>query len=252
MSGHSKWSQIKRQKQKTDIKRGLIFTKIANAIMIAVRQGGGVTDPNQNFRLRLAVDGARSVNMPKENIERAIQRALKKEAGDIEEVFYEGFAPGGVAMIIKAATDNKNRTTSEIKNLIEKNGGTFANQGAVSWMFADQGLISVAKNNKSFDEIFETAADTGAEDIKESGNIVEVYTSPTNLFRIKNLLSEKGLIILDAQLYKDPTITSEIKDSETARKTIALIDKLEELEDVLNVYANFEISDNLMESIKSE
>ena len=252
MSGHSKWSQIKRQKQKTDIKRGLVFTKIANAIMIAIRQGGGVTDVGQNFRLRLAVDAARSVNMPKENIQRSIQRALKKETGDIEEVVYEGFAVGGVAIIIKAATDNKNRTTSEIKNLIEKSGGTFATQGAVSWMFADQGLISIAKNNKSFDEIFETAADTGAEDIKESGNIVEVYTKPNELYRIKNSLSEKGLIVQDAQLCKNPTTSVEIKDPEIAQKAIALIDKLEELEDVQNVYANFEMSDSLMESIKSE
>lgn len=252
MSGHSKWSQIKRQKQKTDVKRGLVFTKIANAIMIAVRQGGGVTDPSQNFKLRLAVDAARSVNMPKENIERAIQRALKKEAGDIEEVVYEGFAPGGVAVIIKAATDNKNRTTSEIKNLIEKNGGTFANQGAVSWMFVDQGLITVAKDNKSFDEVFETAVETGAEDIKESGSAVEVYTKPSDLYRIKNLLIEKGLIIQDAQLCKNPTTSTDIQDPQIAKKTIALIDKLEELEDVQSVYANFEMSDSLMESIKNE
>jgi len=252
MSGHSKWSQIKRQKQKTDVKRGLVFTKIANAIMIAVRQGGGVTDPNQNFRLRLIIDSARSVNMPKENIERAIQRALKKEAGDIEEVVYEGFTPGGVAIIIKAATDNKNRTTSEIKNLIEKNGGTFAAQGAVSWMFADQGLISVVKNNKSFDEIFETAVDVGADDIKESGNIVEVYTKPNELYGIKNSLSEEGLVVQDAQLCKNPTTIVEIKDPDVAKKIIAIIDKLEELEDVQNVYANFEMSDSLMESIKSE
>ncbi|MEM4230730.1 MAG: YebC/PmpR family DNA-binding transcriptional regulator [Candidatus Pacearchaeota archaeon] len=252
MSGHSKWSQIKRQKQKADVKRGLVFTKLANAITIAVRQGGGVTDVSQNFRLRLAIDAAKSVNMPKENIERAIQRAQKKEIGDLEEVIYEGFAPGGVALIIRAATDNRNRTTSEIKNLIEKNGGTFANVGSVSWMFKDQGLITVKKDNKSFDEIFGIAADLGVEDIKEAGEVVEIYTKPNDLYSKKNSLSEKGLIIQDAQLDKNPTSFVEIKDPEQAKRVISLVDKLEELEDVQNVYANFDIPDDIMQSLRSE
>jgi len=252
MSGHSKWSQIKRQKQKADVKRGLQFTKIANAITIAVRQGGGVTDPNQNFRLRLAIDAAKSVNMPKENVERAIQRAQRKEAGDLEEVIYEGFAPGGVAFIVKAATDNKNRTTSEIKNIIEKNGGTFASPGSVSWMFKDQGLIVVSLGNSKYEEIFETAVDLGAEDVKEMGEVVEIYTKPHDLFNLKNSLEKKGFSIQDAQLTKNCINLVHVDDRETAGKVISLIEKIENLEDVQNVYANFDIPDNIMTSLKED
>ncbi len=251
MSGHSKWAQIKRQKGKADVKRGLVFTKLANAITITVKQGGGVTDPSQNFRLRLAIESARALNMPKENIERAIGRALRKEAGEIEEVLYEGFAPSGVALIIKAATDNKNRTTSEIKGIMERSGGTFASVGSVSWMFKDEGLINVLKNGKSFDEIFEIAAGSGAEDIREADDTVEIYTKPNELYVVKNFLEEKGLTVQNEQLYKNPTSTVEVKDSETAKKILLLIEKLEELDDVQNVYSNLEIPDRLLESIKS-
>ncbi|MBI2031817.1 MAG: YebC/PmpR family DNA-binding transcriptional regulator [Candidatus Levybacteria bacterium] len=252
MSGHSKWSQIKRQKQKADVKRGLVFTKLANAITIAVRDGGGVADPTQNFRLRLAIDASKSVNMPKENVERAIQRALKKEAGNLEEVVYEGFAPGGVALVIKAASDNKNRTTSEIKNLLEKNGGTFASLGAVSWMFKDQGLIAITRGNKTYDEIFEVAVDLGAEDVKEAGKLVEIYTKPNELYSIKNSLENKGLSVQDAQLTKNSTTTVEVKDPEMAKKILSLVDKLEDLEDVQNVYANFDIPENIIIALKDE
>lgn len=252
MSGHSKWSQIKRQKQRADVKKGLIFTKLANAITIAVRQGGGVTDPAQNFKLRLAIDAAKSVNMPKENVERAIQRALKKEAGDLEEVVYEGFAPGGVALIIKATTDNKNRTTSEIKNMIEKNGGTFANLGSVSWMFKDQGLITVSRGNKTYDEIFEKAVDLGAEDVVDGGDQIEIYTKPQELYSIKNLLASKGLIIQDAQLIKNSVTTVEVKDPEIAKKILSLVDRLEDLEDVQSVYTNFDIPEHIIQSLKDE
>ncbi|MCL5113655.1 MAG: YebC/PmpR family DNA-binding transcriptional regulator [Patescibacteria group bacterium] len=246
MSGHSKWSQIKRQKEKTDQKKGVTFTKLSNAIAIAVKSSGGVVNIDQNFRLRLAVDDARALNMPKENIERAIKRGLAKEGGGIEEVIYEGFAPGGVAIIVKAATDNRNRTTAEIKSVIEKNGGTFASVGAVSWMFKDQGLITVPKNGKNFDEIFEAAADSGAEDLKETGDVVEVYTKPNDLFRVKNYLSQRGLAVQSAQLYKTPSTYAQIKDAGTADKVVSLIDKLEELDDVQSVYANFDIQDGIL------
>src|SRR3989344_2104394 len=168
MSGHSKWSTIKRQKGVNDARRGQIFTKMGKAITIAVREGGG-GDPSSNFRLRLAMDTAKSVNMPKENIERAIERGLGKSgAADIETVTYEGYAPGKVALIIEAATDNKNRTTPEIRGTIERAGGTFASPGAVAWMFAEQGLVTVDRGGKSFEEIFEAAASAGADDVEEA------------------------------------------------------------------------------------
>ncbi len=250
MSGHSKWAQIKRQKEKADIKRGVVFTKLANAIAIAVRQSGGIGEVNQNFRLRLAVDAAKAANMPKENIQRAIQRAVRKEVGELEEVTYEGFAPGGVAIIVRAITDSRNRTTSEVKGIIERNGGTFTAVGSVSWMFEDKGLIVVAKDGKSFDEVFETSVDSGAEDVKESDGLVEVYTKPDELYKVKNFLIEKGLKIQSAELYKTPMTIVKVEDSETAKKVLALIDKLDELDDVIRVYANFDIQDNLLDSLK--
>src|SRR3990172_3240344 len=162
MSGHSKWSQIKRQKGAADVKRGQTFTKMANAITIAVREGGG-GDPSSNFKLRLAIEQAKAVNMPKENIQRAIDRGLGPSAssglGQLESVVYEGYGPGKVAIIVEATTDNKNRTTAEIKGVIEHAGGTFVSPGAVSWIFAEEGVITVAKDGKSFDEIFASAVD---------------------------------------------------------------------------------------------
>src|SRR3990167_6843005 len=169
MSGHSKWSTIKRQKGAADIKRGATFTKIANAITIAVKQGGGIGDADQNPKLRLAIEAARSANMPKENIERAIQRAKNKGEGELQELMYEGFAPGGVSVLVEAATDNPNRTTSEVKSLFNKSGARFAEPGAVAYMFSQVGEISVSKNGKSIDDIFTVALDAGAEDIEDRG-----------------------------------------------------------------------------------
>ena len=250
MSGHSKWSQIKRQKGAADIKRGQTFTKMANAITIAVREGGG-GDPASNFKLRLAIDQARSVNMPKENIKRAIERGLGKGAADvqIESVNYEGYGPAKVALLISVATDNRNRTTAEIKGLIEHSGGTFASPGAVSWMFTDEGVITVLKNGKSFDEIFEFAVEAGAEDLEEAQNSVLVYTKPSELESVKNSLVEKGLKVETAELAKKPTSTVVITDKETAQKVLNLMEKLEELEAVVKVWSNFDIADNLLEKI---
>src|SRR3990167_1829315 len=250
MSGHSKWSQIKRQKGAADIKRGQTFTKMANAITIAVREGAG-GDPASNFKLRLAIDQARSVNMPKENIKRAIERGLGKGAADvqIESVNYEGYGPAKVALLISVATDNRNRTTAEIKGLIEHSGGTFASPGAVSWMFTDEGVITVLKNGKSFDEIFEFAVEAGAEDLEEAQDSVLVYTKPSELESVKNSLVEKGLKVETAELAKKPTSTVVITDKETAQKVLNLMEKLEELEAVVKVWSNFDIADNLLEKI---
>ena len=251
MSGHSKWSTIKRQKGAADAKRGQIFTKMANAVTIAVREGGG-GDPVSNFKLRLAIDQARAVNMPKENIQRAIDRGLGKAGagGQLEIVTYEGYGPGKTALIIEATTDNKNRTTAEVKSLLERNGGTFATLGAVSWLFSDEGVITVLKNGKTFDEIFDFAVETGAEDVEEAGDIVLVYTKPAELEAVKKTLVEQGLNVGGAELTKKPSATVAIRDIETAKKVLSLMEKLEGLDDVQKVYANFDILDSLLEGIQ--
>lgn len=240
MSGHSKWSQIKRQKGKADIKKGLTFTKLTKAIIIAVKQGGGASDPSQNFRLRLAIDSARAANMPKENIERAIQRASGKEAGELEEVIYEGFAPGGASVIIEAATDNTQRTTAEIKNIFNKSGGSFGQPGSVSYQFTQLGEILISKNGKTFDEIFETAVESGAEDVEDEGEEVGVYTTVSNLAKVRDLLSSKGFIILEAKLIRKANVKNQVEDENKLGKIIYFIETVNNLDDVQNVYSNID------------
>lgn len=242
MSGHSKWAQIKRQKGVNDKKRGQTFTKLGNAITIAVRQGGGIGDPNQNFRLRLAVDAARGANMPKENIERAIQRAMGKQAGDFEEVIYEGFAPGGVSVIVEAATDNSMRTTSEVKNIFNKAGASFGQPGSVSYQFKHVGEIIVKKNGKSFDDVFSAAVDAGAEDLEDAGDEVFIYTTIHDLAKIKDILASQGFEVSDASLVRIPTITVPIADKEKFNKIASFLNTLEEMDDVQKVYSNMEIN----------
>lgn len=246
MSGHSKWSQIKRQKGIVDTKRGAVFTKLAKAITIAVSQGGGVVDPNSNFRLRLAIDRARIYNMPKENIERAISRAKAKDASEMEETLYEGFGPGGIAIMVEAVTDNKLRTTSEVKNVIEKNGGTLGIPGSVSYQFQQKGLITVAKNGKTLDDIFMIAEDAGAEDIEDADSIVLVYTSPQDLKKIKDELIRSGLEVKEAELIRKPTNFIEVQDKNLAEKIISFMDKVEDMDDVQKIYSNFDIPDSLL------
>lgn len=245
MSGHSKWAQIKRQKGAADLKRGQAFTKLASAITIAVREGGGVGDPEQNFRLRLTIEKARAINMPKENIERAIERGKGGGRDNaLQEVVYEGFAPGGVALIIEAATDNKLRTNSEIKNIIEKNGGTLGVPGSVSYQFQTKGLISVKKDRET-DEIFMIAADAGAEDIEEAGDEVFIYAKPEELASVRNNINDK-LQIVSAELIRKPLITVSISDKNIADKVLSILEKVENMDDVQKVYANFDIPDELL------
>lgn len=246
MSGHSKWSTIKRQKGAADAKRGQTFTKLAMAIAIATREGGG-GDVGSNFKLRLVVDQARAANMPKENIQRAIDRGLGRGGGgQLESTVYEGYGPGKVALIVEAATDNKNRTTGEVKNIIEKSGGSFVAPGTVSWMFTDEGVITVPKGNKSMDDFLELAIEAGAEDVADSGEMVEVYTKPNTLEAVKKVLEEKGLTIESAEISKKATTTMTIEDAETAKKILALMEKLEDLDDVVKVHSNFDIVENII------
>jgi len=238
MSGHSKWATIKRAKGAADLKRGLTFTKISNAITIAVKASGGITDPNSNFKLRLAVDAAKAANMPKDNIERAIQKAVGKDAGEVEEVIYEGFAPEGVAIIIEAATDNTLRTTSEIKSVFNKEGGTFGKIGSVAYLFSQKGEIVLAKEGKTLDQVFEAAAENGAEDVVDDVRGFVVYTKPSDLARISELLKEKGFSIIQAGLIRKPLVPLLIDDPQKKEKVINFLQKLEDLDDVQKVYSN--------------
>ena len=237
MSGHSKWSTIKRQKGANDAKRGALFTKLSKAVTIAVIAGGGVADPAQNFRLRLAVEAARAGNMPKENIERAIEKAAGKSGASLEEVLYEGFGPGGVGIIVKAATDNKNRTTSEVQNAFNKNGGNMGAMGSVSYQFKKMGQLVVEKNSLSFDDVFLEAADAGAEDVEDAETQAYVYTQPGDLAKVRDTLSSKGIVVKEMELVWKPTMTSEV-DDETGEKVMNILEKLEDLDDVQKTYSN--------------
>lgn len=251
MSGHSKWSSIKRQKGAADIKRGQTFTKLGNAISIATREGGG-GDPASNFKLRLAIEQAKAVNMPKENIQRAIDRGLGRggAGGQLESVVCEGYGPAKVALIVEAVTDNKNRTTSEIKNIIERSGGSFVSPGTVSWMFSDEGVIVVSKGGKRMEEFLDLAIEAGAEDVAESGDMVEVYTKPNTFESVKKILMDKGLTVASAEISKKPSATVAISDADTAKKVLDLMEKLEELDDVQKVWSNFDIPDTLLSQLK--
>lgn len=242
MSGHSKWSSIKRQKGINDQKRGKTFTKLSNAITIAVKQGGGIADPDSNFRLRLSIDAARAANMPKDNIERAIHRATSKEAGELHEVTYEGFAPGGVSVIVEAFTDNPMRTTSEIKNIFNKAGASFGQPGSVSYQFKHVGEIIIKKNGKSYDDIFAIAVESGAEDLEDAGEEVFVYTDLPDLAKVKDVLVLQGLEVVEAGLIRQPVVMTEITDKSKFDKIEAFLNTLEELDDVQKVYSNMEIS----------
>ncbi len=246
MSGHSKWATIKRQKGANDAKRGQLFTKLSKAITIAVRQGGGVMDPDSNFRLRLAVEAARAANMPKDNIQRAIDRANAKQASSLEEAIYEGFGPGGFSVIVESLTDNKQRTVAEVKNIFDKNGGNIGNQGSVMYQFEKKGVITVEKQGKTIDDIFLVAAESEAEDVEDADGEVLVYTTPEALAKARDGLIKEDFKIKGAELIFQPTVTVQIEDSGVAGKALEFLDKLESLDDVQKVYANFDISDDLM------
>lgn len=245
MSGHSKWATIKRAKGAADLKRGLTFTKISNAITVAVKASGGITDPNSNFKLRLAVDAARAVNMPKDNIERAIQRAVGKDAGQVSEVIYEGFAPEGISVIIEAATDNTMRTTSEIKSIFNKEGGNFGQPGSVAYQFEQKGRIVVNKNGsprgeagKTIDELFEIAVESGAENLDDVGDKAIITTAYADLFSVREKLLEKGITLQEIQAIRKPLSPVTISDPVKLERIVNFLDKIESLDDVQKVYSN--------------
>lgn len=238
MSGHSKWATIKRQKGTADIKRGQQFTKLANAIVISVRQGGGSSDPESNFKLRLAIDKARSFNMPKENIERAIAKAKGAvDSGTLEEGLYEGFLFGGIAVLVEAVTDNKQRTVSEVKNVLEKNGGSLGSQGSAAYLFERLGEIAIDSTSKTPDELFDIAVELDSKDyVEEEGDAI-FYIDPKSLFATKKTLEGKGMRVLSSELVYKPKVMLDISP-EAKDKVNSLISKLEDLGDVQNVFVN--------------
>lgn len=239
MSGHSKWSTIKRQKGAKDAARGAVFTKLGNAIAVAAKSG---SDPEMNFALRLAIDKARAANMPLANIQRSVDRGSGKLGGAvIEEVTYEGYGPGGMAVIVECATDNKNRTLPEVRLAFSKTGGNMAETGAVLFQFARKGIIRTGYLGKDVDEAMLTVIDAGAEDAEDIGDQeLIVYTDPKELAAVRDDLKARGFDIKEAELTYIPN-TVEINDAETARKATNLLNALEDLDDVTNVHSNAEI-----------
>lgn len=238
MSGHSKWSTIKRQKEATDKKKGVAFSKHASAIAIAAREGGS-GDIESNFRLRLAVERARAVNMPKENIERAIAKGTGVGGeGVLEEVLYEGFTPvSGVAMLVTAVTDKKQRTTPELKSLVEKNGGVFGSTGTASHYFDFMGEVVVEKKDLSFDAIFDVVVDAGAEEVEDRENVIVVLSQPNALQKVQQACRNAEFTILDAGLVYIPKMNMEI-DEEAKNRVVGFVDAIEEHDDVQSVFVN--------------
>ncbi|MBI3109894.1 YebC/PmpR family DNA-binding transcriptional regulator [Candidatus Daviesbacteria bacterium] len=249
MSGHSKWSTIKRQKGAADIKRGQTFTKIANAIIIAVKMGGS-GDPGANPRLRMAIEEARSLNMPKENIQRAIDRGLGKGKEALEEVIYEGFGPGKVAFYLEAITDNKLRTLQEVRNLFERSGGSLAGQGSVAYMFEKVGELKVKSKGGSVDEEELQLIDLGIRDVEDfqENNMQRylVYVESPELNTMSTKITQSGFEVEEASVVMKPNILVETKDPETAKKVLDFAQRLEELDDVQKVYSNFDIPEELI------
>ncbi|RLB01043.1 MAG: YebC/PmpR family DNA-binding transcriptional regulator [Deltaproteobacteria bacterium] len=247
MSGHSKWSTIKRKKSAQDAKRGKIFTKLIREITVAARMGGG--DPSGNPRLRAAIASARAVNMPKENIERAIKKGTGELAGySLEEAIYEGYGPGGVAILIEALTDNRNRTTAELRYILSKHGGNLGEAGCVAWMFDKKGLIVFDRNQVDEDEVMEIALEAGAEDIREEDDQLEVVTLQSDFEEVKKAFDEQNIKYELAEVTMIPQNTVKLDDKQ-AEQMLKLMDALEDSDDVQKVYANFDIDEKILESI---
>ncbi|HNZ09877.1 MAG TPA: YebC/PmpR family DNA-binding transcriptional regulator [Smithellaceae bacterium] len=248
MSGHSKWSTIKRKKGAIDAKRGKIFTKIIKEITLAARLGGG--DIDGNARLRQAVMAAKEENMPKDNIERAIKKGIGggEGAAAYEEVTYEGYGPGGAAVIVDVMTDNKNRTVAEIRHIFSKHGGNLGENGCVSWIFAKKGSIVIDKKAIGEDELMELVLEAGAEDVRTEGSEYEVITEPAAFEAVKKAIDEKKIKHLSASIGKIPSNTVKL-DAGKAESMLKMMEKLEDNDDVQNVYSNFDIDEDVMEKL---
>lgn len=248
MAGHSKWANIKHRKGAQDAKRGKIFTRLIKEITVAARMGGG--DPDANPRLRSAIAAAKGENMPKDNIDRAI----KKGTGDLEgetyeEITYEGYGPGGVAVLVECMTDNKNRTVGEVRFFFSKAGGNLGESGCVSWMFDRKGSLLIDKEKVDEEKLMDLALEAGAEDVVEEDNLFQVLTEPDDFPAVREALEESGLSFIEASISMIPKNVVDVEDAKTAKGLLNLLEKLEDNEDVQNVHANFDIPDEIMESI---
>jgi YebC/PmpR family DNA-binding regulatory protein len=249
MSGHSKWSKIKHQKGIDDVKRGNLFTKLTREIIIAAKEGGSNEDTN--FRLRLAVQKAHDSNMPSENIDRAIKKGSGElEGGSLVEMTLEGYGPSGMAVMVSALSDNRNRTVQEVRSTFTRHGGSLGESGCVSWIFESRGVINIKAENVDADELALTAIDLGAEDVQVESGIVEVYTKPDALEKVRAALEAKKIAIESSELQMVPKTLVKL-DEKAANQALKLLDKLEEIDDVQNVYSNADIPDSVLASLQA-
>ncbi|RMF92092.1 MAG: YebC/PmpR family DNA-binding transcriptional regulator [Candidatus Schekmanbacteria bacterium] len=250
MSGHSKWSTIKHKKSKEDAKRGKLFTKLQKEIMVAARLGGG--DPEANPRLRTAIAAARSANMPNDNIQRAIKRGTGELPGvTYEQAEYEGYGPGGIAVLVECLSDNKNRTVAELRNLFSKHGGNIGEAGCVSWMFEKKGLIHVEKSKADEEALMEKVIEAGAEDMKTEDDIYEIVTDLESFESVKKALNDASIPMQYAEITMVPKNTVKV-DGDKALKVLKLMDVLEDHDDVQHVYSNFDIPDEVMKNLQDQ
>lgn len=250
MSGHSKWASIKHKKAATDAKRGKLFTKIIKELTIAARHGGG--KPEANPSLRLAIQKAKQANMPADNIDRAIKKGTGELEGvNYEEVVYEGYGAAGVALYVEVLTDNKNRTTAEIRNIFSKHGGNMAGSGSVAWMFEKKGYFAIDKETIDEDALMSVALENGAEDLTTEGDTFEIKTLPQDFERVKQALEGKSIKVESSELTMIPKSTIRVADDK-AKQILSLVDALEDHDDVQNVFANFDIPEDVLEKVESE
>ncbi len=247
MAGHSHWAGIKHKKAREDARRGKIFSKCARAITVAARQGGG--DPAMNLTLRYAIDEARAANMPKDSIERAVKKGTGELADEkpLEEVTYEGYAPGGVAVLVEAVTDNRNRTASEITKVFEKNGGSIGRPGCVAWMFSQKGVV-ITGEGQNEEQVMEAALGAGAEDMTDSDGSFEITTPPEAFAEVRGALENAGIVVASAQVLQVPQSYVAVEE-DNARKVLRLMEALDDQDDVQKVHSNFDIDAELLEKI---
>ncbi|MGJ3523815.1 YebC/PmpR family DNA-binding transcriptional regulator [Nitratidesulfovibrio sp. D1] len=247
MAGHSKWANIQHRKGRQDAKRGKLFTKAAKEIIIAAKGGG---DPASNARLRAAIAAAKAVNLPKDKIENAIKKGTGELAGgDILEISYEGYGPGGVALIVEAATDNRNRTVAEVRHILSKHGGSMGETGCVGWMFERKGVITLDGGKYTEDQVMEAALEAGADDVRDEGGTWEIHTAVADFAAVRDALEAVGMEMDSAELSMIPQNTVEV-DADTGRKLMRLVDALEDNDDVQNVHANFDLPDEVLAELE--
>ncbi len=250
MSGHSKWASIKHQKGVTDARRGKLFTKLTREIIVAVREGG--SNPDSNFRLRLAIQRARDSNMPTENIERAIKRGSGELGGaSLVEIVLEGYGPSGTAIMVEALTDNRNRTVQEVRSIFNKAGGSLGESGCVAWVFDAKGLLTVKTDGLDTDELALSAIDAGADDVKVEDDYVEVYTRPEDMLTVRTALEGKDIPVDSAEVMKQPKTVVKLEERD-AVQTLKLLDRLEEIDEVQNVSSNADFPDSVLEQYQAQ